>query len=184
MSEPTADRRTRRTQTALRRAFIDLLLEKGYAKLTVDEVAARADVGRSTLYAHFGGLAGLLRVTVENPSRPLAGLVDGQTTPDQLIWQLGHFKEQYRRNRAFFEDPLRGVWVKRLAELIAPSLPAAGSLPPDLAALQIAEAQIALVRHWLAARPMPPATTVAAAMADVTAALRTALTGADQPRGV
>ena len=184
MSEPAPDRRTRRTQTALRRAFIDLLLEKGYAKLTVDEVAARADVGRSTLYAHFGGLGGLLAATMEDPSRPLAGLVDGQTTPDELIWQLAHFKEQYRRNRAFFEDPLRGVWIKRLAELIAPRLAGAGPLSPGLAALQIAEAQIALVRHWLAARPMPPAATVAAAMADVTAALCAALTGADQPRGV
>jgi AcrR family transcriptional regulator len=175
VGEAAIDRRTRRTQAALRQAFVELILEKGYAKLTVDAVAARADVGRSTLYTHFGGLAGLLRATLENPSQPLAGLVGGQTTPEQLVRQLEHFKEQYRRNRAFFEEPLRALWIRRLAELIAPRLQGAGPLPPDLAALQIAEAQIALVRHWLAARPMPPAATVAAAMADVTHALGSAL---------
>ncbi|WP_028659205.1 TetR/AcrR family transcriptional regulator [Nocardioides insulae] len=47
------DRRTRRTRSALRRALVELSLERGYANLRVDEISERADVGRATFYAHF-----------------------------------------------------------------------------------------------------------------------------------
>jgi AcrR family transcriptional regulator len=160
---------------------VELLLENGFGDLTVDAVSARADVARSTLYTHYGGLRGLLRSSLDRPSAPLAGLVDGIVSADQLNSQLMHFREQRRRNGAFFEDPVRAIWVRRLAELIAlrltPPTPSALALPLEFVALQIAEAQIALVRHWLAARPAPPVEAVASAMADLTRALRDALTG-------
>ena len=47
------DRRVRRTQKSLHQALIALLLEKNYDTITVQEVLDRADVGRSTFYAHF-----------------------------------------------------------------------------------------------------------------------------------
>jgi AcrR family transcriptional regulator len=47
------DRRVRRTQKSLHEAVISLLLEKNYDAITVQEVLDRADVGRSTFYAHF-----------------------------------------------------------------------------------------------------------------------------------
>jgi AcrR family transcriptional regulator len=47
------DRRVRRTRHALRHALLELILEKGYDRVTVEEIIERADVGRSTFYAHF-----------------------------------------------------------------------------------------------------------------------------------
>ena len=47
------DRRVRRTRQALRQALIELIVERGYDKTTVRDVLDRADVGRSTFYAHF-----------------------------------------------------------------------------------------------------------------------------------
>lgn len=47
------DRRTRRTRTALQTALVELALERGYASLTVEEIAERADVGRATFYTHY-----------------------------------------------------------------------------------------------------------------------------------
>lgn len=52
MTEP-ADRRVRRTRRALHQALIGLMLERGYARITVQDILDRADVGRSTFYAHF-----------------------------------------------------------------------------------------------------------------------------------
>ncbi|MBF6171744.1 TetR/AcrR family transcriptional regulator [Nocardia blacklockiae] len=52
MTEP-ADRRVRRTRRALHEALIGLMLERGYARVTVQDILDRADVGRSTFYAHF-----------------------------------------------------------------------------------------------------------------------------------
>jgi hypothetical protein len=59
----------------------------------------------------------------------------------------------------FFESPIRQVWVTSLAALIEPRLArprAAGSplrIPRSLAALLVAEMQIALVTHWLTGSP-------------------------------
>jgi AcrR family transcriptional regulator len=47
------DRRVRRTKKLLKGALIELILEKGYDAITVQDILDRADVGRSTFYAHF-----------------------------------------------------------------------------------------------------------------------------------
>ena len=54
------DRRIRRTQKSLHEALISLVLEKNYDSITVQEILDRADVGRSTFYAHFDGKDKLL----------------------------------------------------------------------------------------------------------------------------
>lgn len=47
------DRRSRRTKQLLTHALIELILEKRYDSITVQDILDRADVGRSTFYAHF-----------------------------------------------------------------------------------------------------------------------------------
>ena len=47
------DRRVRRTRDAIHRAFIGLMQEKGYDAVTVTDIIDRADIGRSTFYAHY-----------------------------------------------------------------------------------------------------------------------------------
>lgn len=47
------DRRVSRTRSALRRALLGLLDEKGYEEITVEEITARADVSRTTFYLHY-----------------------------------------------------------------------------------------------------------------------------------
>lgn len=47
------DRRVNRTHRLLKEALTGLILEKGYESVTVQDVIDRADVGRSTFYAHF-----------------------------------------------------------------------------------------------------------------------------------
>lgn len=47
------DRRQRKTRSAIFEAFISLLSERGYERITVEQIISRADVGRATFYAHF-----------------------------------------------------------------------------------------------------------------------------------
>ena len=47
------DRRVQRTRTLLTRALMELIVEKGYQAITVQDIIDRANLGRSTFYAHF-----------------------------------------------------------------------------------------------------------------------------------
>lgn len=56
-----ADRRVQRTKKSLRNAFIELVLEKHYDAISVQNIIDRADVGRSTFYLHFRDKEDLFR---------------------------------------------------------------------------------------------------------------------------
>jgi AcrR family transcriptional regulator len=156
MKATKPDRRTERSRQALMSAFVQILLEEGFESVSVERVAARANVGRSTFYMHYKSKEDILRQSMTNPSMSLAKLVGGNLTVESILPLLEHFKEQRKRNRIFFLWPIRPIWVSRLAELIEPRLAtlvrAAGGrpiVPLPLLALQIAEGQIGLVANWL-----------------------------------
>ncbi|MGC9357012.1 MAG: TetR/AcrR family transcriptional regulator [Anaerolineae bacterium] len=47
------DRRVQRTRKALQEALLSLIMEKRYNPITVEEIAERANVGRTTFYLHY-----------------------------------------------------------------------------------------------------------------------------------
>ena len=47
------DRRVQRTRQALRSSLIELIKEKGYDALSVEEITERANLGRATFYLHY-----------------------------------------------------------------------------------------------------------------------------------
>ena len=53
MPEKKTDRRSNRTRRQLSSALVDLVKEKRFDDITVQNVIDRADVGRSTFYSHF-----------------------------------------------------------------------------------------------------------------------------------
>ena len=54
------DRRLQRTRTLLQDALKAMMIEKGYEATTVQDIIDRANVGRSTFYAHFADKETLL----------------------------------------------------------------------------------------------------------------------------
>lgn len=54
------DRRVRRSRQALRDALVALVVESGYAAVTVDALVERADLSRATFYAHYRDVGALL----------------------------------------------------------------------------------------------------------------------------
>lgn len=60
MGAQRQDRRVGRTKRRLKEALLTLIRERGYEGITVEELTARADVGRSTFYSHFTSKEDLL----------------------------------------------------------------------------------------------------------------------------
>ena len=79
------DRRVRRTQKAIRDAFISLVLERGYDHVLIEEIAERADIGRATFYAHYSDKDDLF-------AQLFAGLSDELTTKMAAIDYSGEIR--------------------------------------------------------------------------------------------
>ena len=61
MTQPRQDRRSQRTQQALMDALIALLAVKRYDEISINDIIDRANVGRSTFYAHYQAKDDLLK---------------------------------------------------------------------------------------------------------------------------
>lgn len=101
------DRRVRRTRRRLKEALMDLMREKGYGRITVQELTERADVARSTFYAHFGSKDDLLfdgfdRWLLELTRVPEEGPAHGETGFRFSLPLLRHARGQRRVFRAIF----------------------------------------------------------------------------------
>ena len=166
MAKQKTDRRSQKTRVAVKSAFVELVLSRGYEAVSTGEICDRANVGRSTFYSHYRSKQHLLEESLEHPSGGLAACMGPDITARELTPLLIHFTEQRTLNRIFFDFPIRSVWVRTLARIIERRLPrsARTKLPAGLVALLVAESQIALIAHWLSGRFSVPPETVAATL--------------------
>jgi AcrR family transcriptional regulator len=106
-SEPPTDRRVRRTRELLRRALLELILEKGYDRITVRDILDRADVGRSTFYAHYRDKDELLLAGFEDVHTAIHAERDaaeaGRTTESPFLEPLLAMFSHVGEHRHFWE---------------------------------------------------------------------------------
>jgi AcrR family transcriptional regulator len=123
---PRPDRRVGKTRKALKEALTDLILEKGYEAVTVQDVIDRADVGRSTFYAHFMDKDDLLMAILADLEMP--GLDPSGWKPDDPAfgWTLAlfrHFGSVKRLFKAVANSPIaRRETTQRLEQLVQAEL--------------------------------------------------------------
>jgi AcrR family transcriptional regulator len=99
------DRRIQRTRQLLQDALIALILEKGYEAVTVQDVIDRANVGRSTFYAHFQDKEDLFLSGFENLQAQFEQHLLAQSPASQNPWALSlvmfqHAQEYHRVYKA------------------------------------------------------------------------------------
>jgi AcrR family transcriptional regulator len=77
------DRRITRTKGALHQALTELVKEKGYAAVTIEEITTRAKMGRTTFYLHYQDKEDLVLESMEDR---LASVIDLITSRPLLVW--------------------------------------------------------------------------------------------------
>jgi len=96
-----ADRRIGKTKRALKEALTSLILEKGYEAVTVQDVIDRADVGRSTFYAHFVDKDELMMAIFSDLEIPSPDASTWQPGDPPFVWTLQLFRHFGTGKRVF-----------------------------------------------------------------------------------
>jgi AcrR family transcriptional regulator len=159
------DRRASRTRRALNDALIGLILEKRYDSITVQHVIDRANVGRSTFYAHYRDKEDLLRSSFEDflgmfgSHMQWQNLKDGRTVPVlELFRHLQDFHNFYQAlARSRKTDLLYKIGPSHMAKSIEQSLitwsPKLGVqqsiVPLPVLSHYLASALLAMLKWWL-----------------------------------
>jgi AcrR family transcriptional regulator len=153
------DRRVRRTRTALAEALLDLVATTPFERLTVREIADRADVGYATFFRHYASKEALLLAVFGGIVGDLADLLQ-PTAREGRLEEAGRQLFEYvaaheARLRVLFAAQ-RGTAVEHevRAAVEARVLTSRGFRPPadvpaDLVAHHVATASLALVAWWL-----------------------------------
>ncbi len=87
----TLDRRVRKSQQAIKKAMIELLVEQSFDQITIQDIADRADVSRRTIYLHYTDKFDLLDKLIEEHMDELQQLCESTeddvdyTDPDVLV---------------------------------------------------------------------------------------------------
>jgi AcrR family transcriptional regulator len=164
------DRRVERTQQLIRGALLDLIQEKGFETLTVQQIIDRANVGRATFYAHFDNKDDLLASGFDDlraslTARQREALSRGRTVEDRVFG----FSEEVFAHTNEYRDVFRAMVGKRsgaavqrllhklLVDLIRADVKGAvtrkdGVVPAEALVQFIAGALFGLLMWWMDGR--------------------------------
>ena len=158
------DRRVRRTRKLLHDAFLELVIEKGYEKTTIQDILDRADVGRSTFYVHYRDKEALLTASFDGMRDQLEGElaeISATSAVDVALPAALLFEHAYRNQRVYRALCGRqgGALVQRyqrrligdlLRKHLRPPFTQTGTgVPADVAAEFYASAALGLLVWWI-----------------------------------
>ncbi|MEZ4713515.1 MAG: TetR/AcrR family transcriptional regulator [Caldilineaceae bacterium] len=162
----TLDRRVRRSRKLLGEALLELVLEKAFGDITVQDIADRADMNRATFYLHFQSKEELLQSALQELFDELVSQF-GEITPEHPIWEDGesnrlvfqHIADHAPLYKALLSDPNLGLVIHQIIAYIAShseretrkSLSQGMSLaiPVELLSHHVAGSLYALIDWWL-----------------------------------
>lgn len=164
MANIKTDRRSQRTQRILHEALMDLMQEKRYDDITVQDIIDRANVGRSTFYAHYedkedlmtSGLMHLMQILSEMVAKP-SETGEARLLPTQELF------EHVQENQSLFRGMVRGrsleiffdkgqeYWSQKLTVDLQMRLPPGKqpAVPIPVLAQFVAGTFVTMLRWWL-----------------------------------
>lgn len=169
------DRRVQRTRELLQNALIDLISERGYDSLTIQDIVDRANMGRTTFYLHFNSKEDLFVSCHEaiisqfqfGPLGPLSREeLFAPEPPPGMVSAYRHLQEARKLLYPIFQGKDSTAILRRIRDYSAQEIEAnlrtmfdesESAMPFNLLANMLAGAQIALIHWWLERhQPYPP----------------------------
>ncbi|HEV2373123.1 MAG TPA: TetR/AcrR family transcriptional regulator [Streptosporangiaceae bacterium] len=149
---------------AIRAATMDVLAEVGYARLTMDQVAASARVSKSSLYLRWPNKVALVAEALQHRARPVPDVPDtGTLAGDMRVFLRDLLRSRHEASRALAavsgeittNPELRQAWHRGLAGMITACTReivdraiARGELPAGADAELLADLPLSLLQNW------------------------------------
>jgi len=120
------DRRILRTQQLIVDAFLSLCSEKNYETIIIKDITNRANVNRSTFYAHYEDKENLLKKMTDNKLAELAGLSCDYVSPTSRFQPSFDVPDPYfvslfehlTANRTFYSVMLDKIHHSQFSDLM------------------------------------------------------------------
>ena len=161
----TCDRRIGKTEQAIIQALEELMGEKNYMQITVQEIIDKANVGRTTFYAHFPTKDDLLKRCIERNLEILREGLNHLETSEQNASMisvtniLNHIKAHKRLIKGLMNSEASDILFNRckeyLRELILQHLEARQiqekdlKIPLEIILTHIVGSLFAVVKWWM-----------------------------------
>jgi AcrR family transcriptional regulator len=153
-----------RVDAAIRSATVDLLAETGYARLTMDQVAARAKVSKDSLYRRWPNKVALVADTLQHRARPVPQVPDTGSLPgDMRAFLRALLRSRDEASRALSavsgeiatNPELRRAWHRGIAGMLTGCMrqivtraAARGELPPGSDLELLSQLPLSLLQNW------------------------------------
>jgi len=162
------DRRVQRTRELLQKTLIELISERGYDAITIQEIVGRANVGRTTYYLHYSSKDELFMSCHEAIVSEFHSLhprareeLLSPEAPPRMISAYRHLLDARALLHPIFQGKDGPLILRRIRDRSAQEIEASlravfaeadSTIPFDVLANYLAGAQIALVQWWLEKR--------------------------------
>lgn len=164
--EEKPDRRKQRTRRMLRDALLELIVEKGYDALSVQDITDKADLRRATFYLHYTDkdelLEAVLHEIFDELVKELEPLIQsdalgGKTQMETFAVMYRHIAANNRLYRIILSGQGGAATARSIREYLAGHTlamlkrlpPANVSMPVDVLANYMAGAELNLMTWWL-----------------------------------
>lgn len=162
---PKSDRRIEKTRSSIFSALSELMQEKRYTNITIQEIVDRANIGRTTFYIHFTDKDDLLSCYIETIFESLSHDLSSHTPADQenRVVPIAELFTHIQENRRLINglllsdssdllfDKFRSYWSKRLEPFILAHLKEGTkpAVPIEILTNYVTGAMIDLLRWWM-----------------------------------
>lgn len=121
---PRLNRRVTRTRRHLREALMQLILEKGYDTVTIEDITERAELGRTTFYLHYRDKEELLLENIEATAQELYRQIDpekgrqGPSSPQEGLHAIERVFTHAAANSLLYRIILKGGAASKVRHTI------------------------------------------------------------------